>query len=147
MKLIIHKNQNVSEATITIECNKVDQKLTRIISNINMFIDDFTVTRDNVEIPISLEQVYYFDTVDDKTFLYMEKEVYQCDKRLYELEEQLENTPFVRISKSCIVNTFHVVSVKPHFSGRIIAELTNKEQQIVSKHYVKTFRNKITMGG
>ena len=34
-----------------------------------------------------LEDIYYFEAVDNKVFLYLEKEVYETKLKLYELED------------------------------------------------------------
>ena len=55
------------------------------------------------------------------------KEVYNdkyrsCKKavKLYELEERLAASDFIRISKSCIVNFCQIRSLRPEFGGRMI---------------------------
>jgi len=95
-----------------------------------------------MQVPIALENIYYFDSVDNKTFLYVERDVYRCDRKLYELEAQLVDTPFIRISKSCILNIAVVTSVRAQLSGRLEATLKNDEKVIISKHYIKGFRDK-----
>ena len=53
---------------------------------------------------ISPLEVFYFESVDNRTFLYTETQVLEIKKRLYELEEILSDKDFVRISKTTIVN-------------------------------------------
>jgi DNA-binding LytR/AlgR family response regulator len=116
--------------------------LKRLIEQIRLFSFSVTADKDGVTLPIALEDIFYFDTVDNKTFLYVERDVYRCDKKLYELEAQLVDTPFIRISKSCILNTGVVTSVRAQFSGRLEATLKNDEKVIISKHYIQGFRDK-----
>lgn len=120
----------------------MDDRLKRLIEQIRLFSFSVTAEKDGVSLPIALEDIYYFDTVNNKTFLYLERDVYQCDKKLYELEAQLVDTPFIRISKNCILNTNIVTSMRAQFSGRLEATLKNNEKVIISKHYIKEFRDK-----
>ena len=50
---------------------------------------------------IAPEDVFYIEAVDNKTFLYCERAVYEIKQKLYELEE-LQINDFLRISKVTI---------------------------------------------
>lgn len=145
MKLVIEQSLDCKETEIKITCGLMDDRLERLIEQIKLYSFSVMAEKDGITIPIPLENIYFFESVDNKTFLYLDKDVYRCDKRLYELENLFENTVFVRISKSCIINTSVVVSVRAQFSGRLEATLKNKEKLIVSKHYTKDFRDKFVL--
>lgn len=147
MKLIVREKKECQEIQVLITCQTVDKRVERIIRQIKLTDSSITARRDGEAFKVYLDDIFYFDTTDNKTFLYMEKEVLQCDKRLYELEEDLADTRFVRVSKRCILNTDMVDSVKAQFSGRLQAKLKNEEQILISKHYIKAFRDKMLEGG
>jgi DNA-binding LytR/AlgR family response regulator len=142
LKLLIEQSLDCKETEIKITCGLMDERLKRLIEQIRLFSFSVSGEKDGVTLPIALEEIYYFDSVDNKTFLYTAKEVYRCDKKLYELETQLMDTTFVRISKSCIINITSVSSVRAQFSGRLEATLKNNEKAIISKHYINAFRDK-----
>lgn len=142
MKLLIEQSLDCKETVIKITCGIMDERLKRLVEQIRLYSFSIIGKKEGASIPVPLEQIYYFDTAENKTFLYVEKDIYECDKKLYELESHLGETPFVRISKNCILNTAIVVSVKAHFSGRLEANLKNGEKVVVSKHYLKEFRDK-----
>jgi DNA-binding LytR/AlgR family response regulator len=146
MKLLIEQSSDCAETEIKITCSFVDERLKRLIEEIKLFSFSIPVQKDGRMVSVALENVYYFDTVDNKTFLYTDKEVYQCGRKLYELEAQFANTPFVRISKNSVLNTSYVDSVRTQFNGRLEAVLANGEKAIVSKHYLKAFRDKFIKG-
>lgn len=120
----------------------MDERLSRLIEQIRLFSFSVTGTKDGVASMIPLEQIFYFDSVENKTYLYVEKDVYQCDKKLYELEQLLKETTFVRISKSCILNAEKVIEVKAQLNGRLEVKLLNLEKVLVSKHYIREFKEK-----
>jgi len=120
----------------------MDERLSRLIEQIRLFSFSVTGTKDGVASMIPLEQIFYFDSVENKTYLYVEKDVYQCDKKLYELEQLLKDTTFVRISKSCILNAEKVIEVKAQLNGRLEVKLLNLEKVLVSKHYIREFKEK-----
>ncbi len=142
MKLLIEQSLDCKETEIKITCNLMDERLSRLIEQIRLFSFSVTGTKDGVASMIPLEQIFYFDSVENKTYLYVEKDVYQCDKKLYELEQLLKETTFVRISKSCILNAEKVIEVKAQLNGRLEVKLLNLEKVLVSKHYIREFKEK-----
>jgi DNA-binding LytR/AlgR family response regulator len=68
--------------------------------------------------------------------------VYESDMYLYEIENMLTGTHFIRISKNLIVNTALIESVRALFNGKFEASLTNGEKVIVNRHYVNAFKEK-----
>ena len=144
MKLILDKSSSSIETEIKITFNVMDENLKQIINQIKLQTITLIGKKDGIISSISIDDIFYIETVDNKTFLYTKCEVYQSTKKLYEIENELINTSFVRISKSQIINTNIVSSVKAQFSGRLEAVLNNNEKIIVSKHYTMQFRNKFS---
>lgn len=52
---------------------------------------------------IKLSDVYYFESVDNKVFMYCRDKVFESKQKLYELEQVVEGKKFFRASKSSIV--------------------------------------------
>jgi DNA-binding LytR/AlgR family response regulator len=88
--------------------------------------------------------VFYIETVDNKTFLYCEENVYEIKQKLYELEE-LKMKDFLRISKSTIVNLSKIKSLIPSMSGRLEAVLSNGERVVISRQYVSVLKKNLGM--
>lgn len=142
MKLIIKQSPDCKETEVKITCSAMDDRLEHLIKQIKLHSFSLIAEKDGLQVPVPLEDVFYFESVDNKTFLCLSKDIYRCDKKLYELEEMLDNTSFIRISKNSILNTAFVKSVRAQFRGRLEATLKNNEKVLVSKHYVKGFRDK-----
>ncbi|MCI8483383.1 MAG: LytTR family transcriptional regulator [Lachnospiraceae bacterium] len=86
------------------------------------------------------EQIYYFERVDDKIFACTKEAEYQVDWTLKEAEEKLKIYGFFRCSKSFVVNVHCIVSVKSEIGNRMDVRLDNEEHLIISRRYVKEFR-------
>ena len=69
--------------------------------------------------------------------------MYSSELKLYEIEELLMNTSFVRISKSCILNTDVLDKVKISLNGKMEATLQNGEKVLITRHYVPAFKKKL----
>lgn len=142
MKLIIEQDMNRGEPEIIVRCGLMDERLARLVEQLRLYSFSVPAWKDGVSRQVPLELIFYFESVDNKTFLYTEKEVLECERKLYELEELLVHTSFVRVSKNCILNAAAVAGVQAQLNGRLEARLRSGEKLIVSKHYVPDFRAK-----
>ena len=79
----------------------------------------------------------------DEDEIIVEKQVYEIRRKLYELEENFENSDFLRISKSTIVNVSKIVKLEPYFNSRLEAVLENGERTIISRQYVPDLKRKL----
>ena len=89
-----------------------------------------------------LDRVYYFESVDKRTFVYTKDKCYETKYRLYELEGML-TYDFFRCSKAMIINIKKIASVKAEFNARMRAVLLNGEEVIISRNYVKDLKGKL----
>ncbi|MBQ8134028.1 MAG: LytTR family transcriptional regulator [Clostridia bacterium] len=142
MKLVIDISEQYDETEIVVKCKKVNAELQKIINMLQNSQQSLLVQKDGLTEKVRYDEVCYFESVDDLTFVYTEKAVYRCKEKLYELEELLKDRTFVRISKSCILNIDYLESVKAAFNGKLEAMLSNGEKVIINRHYVSTFKKK-----
>ena len=92
---------------------------------------------------VQIDEILYIESVDKKTFLYTTGHVLQTEKRLYELEELLDEKAFFRASKSVIVNLNKITKLKPEVTRNILATLTNGEVIVISRRNVKALKELI----
>ena len=90
----------------------------------------------NAEQMINILDIYYIESVDKKTFVYLENAVYRTDFRLYQLKNKLQTYGFVQISKSCILNINVLDSIRPLFNSRMEATLKNGEKVNINRNYL-----------
>ena len=107
------------------------------------FLESFTVTDNDKIRQIDAGDVYYFEAVDNKVFLYLEQGVYEIKYKLYEIEEEYANTDFFRASKSVIINLAKVKQFAPDFGGRFEAQMKNGEKLIISRQYAPSVKRRI----
>ena len=69
--------------------------------------------------------------------------VFRSEKRLYQLEEELKEFDFVKVSRSCLVNVNELVRIKALANSRLEAELSNGEKLIVSRTYIPEIKRKL----
>lgn len=74
------------------------------------------------------------------------EEIFTVRLRLYELEERLDQTRFVRISNSEIINLDRVTAVDLSLSGTICMTLDGIVKAYVSRRYVKKIKEVLNTG-
>ena len=85
---------------------------------------------------LKLSEVFYFEVVDERAFVYTQAEVFEAKEKLYEFERLCAGSALFRCSKSMILNADRIDYVRPSLSGRFEAVLSNGEKVVVSRKYV-----------
>ena len=138
IQIVEHKENNMQ---IIIKCRQIDNEVIRLKSHIELFDSKLSAKKENKLYFINSSDVLYFESVDNHTFLYTTDDVMEINQRLYELENILSDKDFARISKSQIVNINKIQSLKPELNRTILATMCNNEQLSISRKYVKTIRD------
>ena len=143
MEIKVKEIQNDETEYIEIGCHKRDSKVEEIIRFVRLHQGSIEATREEKQYQIPISEIYYIETVDDRTFVYLGKNCYESRKRLYEFEELLSDRSFARISKSVVVNLMKISSIKPALNGRFLCQLKNNENVIISRKYVSEIKERL----
>lgn len=128
---------NLSEKEyVKIGCHKINERVKNIAQFVKMQEGTIEGIKDDCLYRISIPEIYYAESVDEKTFLNLKDSFYESRKKLYEVEDILHSYHFVRISKSVVVNLMKVQSIKPALNGRFLCCMNNEEEIIISRKYV-----------
>ena len=130
---------------VIIQCKKIDEEILRLRNHIELFDKKLYAKKDNELFLINSSDILYFDSVDNRTFLYTNDDVMEIKQKLYELEILLSDKDFVRISKAQIVNINQIRSLKPELNRTILVTLFNGERLYISRKYVKVIRNMLSI--
>ena len=137
MKIKIKQDLSCNEMEITIKYCQKEKQVDRIIDFLKSFDMQIKCDIDNTERMVNVLDIYYIESVDKKTFVYLEKAVFHTKFRLYQLKDKLHEYGFVQISKSCILNINALESIKPLFNSRMEATLKNGEKVYINRNYLK----------
>lgn len=143
MKITIMDRADGEEDEIIIKCRQMDEQLLKMVYALKAGGEKLTAVKDGNIMQINPKSIYYFEAVDNKVFVYLEKEVYETKHKLYELEERFAGTDFLRVSKSVIMNLSKVKLLSPAFNGRYEASMMNGEKIVVSRQYVPVLKQKL----
>ena len=104
MKLQIDQIPNLEETEIYIKCKKIDSKINKISNYIRTSYITINGKIDNEQYVINLDDIFYFEAVENKVFAYVEKEVYEVNYKIQELVDLLLRTSFIQTSRTIILN-------------------------------------------
>jgi len=141
LKISIEEISQELEEEILIRCYEVDDEVYEIINKLTTE-DIILLGHQNDSIHrIKLHDIYYFEAVEGKVFIYCRDNVFEVKQKLYELEELCKGKNCFRASKSTILNITKISSVYPTISGRFEAVLDNGERAVISRQYVPVLKN------
>lgn len=136
MKLKTEQDLCCNDIEVTVKYAKKDRLVKRIVTFLQLVDLQIKCDSDNVERMVNISDIYYIESVDKKTYVYLEKEVYHTGSRLYQLIDELKQYGFVQVSKSCILNINALESIKPLFNSRMEATLKNGEKVYINRNYL-----------
>lgn len=142
MKIEFIKVKDFSEECAVIMAVETSEEIQQAMDLLTGNAMKLAVYKDDSVHFCSQKDIYYVESVDDKTFVYTKNKCYETKKKLYELEKIL-NKSFLRSSKSMICNIRKIKSVKSEYNGRMKATLLNNEEIVISRSYVKNLKERL----
>lgn len=144
MKTIINKIKPHLEENVTFNIYKMTPFMQNIVDMVlSSKPTTFFIAQDltaNKQRKIFHHEIFYIEHINRKTFIYLQKGVYEIKMPLYKAEKELPNY-FERCSKSMIVNTCQIQTFFSSLSGNLTAKLTNNEKVTISRRYVKSIKS------
>lgn len=146
MKIRIEIDPECDDEVI-IRCRKADEtaaRLEMLIENELRSASEISLTSCGREYFMPFERILFFETCGDRTAAHTAPDgMYYSTLRLYELERLMPYT-FVRVSKSCIVNSAEVESITRNIAGP--SEITfrkSPKKAYASRMYYKDLAERI----
>jgi len=121
----------------------LNQEVEHIINFMSFSEKKLVGTKDGLQVVIDVKQILYIESVDRKTFVYLEEDVVRVEYTLIQLERMLNSVRFFRCSKSMIINIDKVKVLDSLASNRIDATMCNGEHIIISRTYASEFRRRL----
>lgn len=138
MKINIEKKENVdlidNEVKVIIQYAKKNKE----INDLEKYIHEFEKRKEEIFvehnynlIPILKENIIKIYSIGKSNYCRTANAEYRIKSKLYEIENMDKN--FIRISKSCIVNTLHIEHFNLSHTGKILIKLDDNTEEIVSR--------------
>ena len=143
MKIEIDIDEKYPDTEVVIRANKLDSDVERLVAMMRMVNMQIGVRKNDETYLLDVDKILYIEAVERKTFVYTSDETYESDLKLYEIEQELLERDFFRISKQSIVNIRMIKSLKSDINRKIRITLRNDEQIVVSRMYSDELRRKL----
>lgn len=137
MKIEVQLEPGRREPKLILVTGELDEEARRLIQRLSRAAPELlTGTRDGILEPLEEMEILRVYTQSSKVFAVTPRGEYTLRQRLYELEERLDPTRFVRISNSEIINLKRVRSFDLSLSGTICVRMADGSLTYVSRRYV-----------
>jgi DNA-binding LytR/AlgR family response regulator len=143
MKINLDIDGKYDDIEVIIRAPHLNNDIERMVAMMRMIDMQIAVRKDNETVLLDTDKILYVEAVDRKTFVYTNVDTYESELKLYELEQQLIERDFLRISKQSIVNLRKIRSLKTDVNRKIRITLQNGEQIVVSRMYSDELRRKL----
>lgn len=143
MKINLDIDGKYDDTEVIIRAPHLNNDIERMVAMMRMIDMQIAVRKEGETILLETDKILYVEAVDRKTFVYTSSETYESELKLYELEQELVQRDFLRISKQSIVNLRKIKSLKADINRKIRITLANGEQIVVSRMYSDDLRRKL----
>lgn len=143
MNVEINIDKNLKETKITISSpalTKDVQKINDFLNNSFIFNNKINVFLEKEMFIINLSDIETIYSSNNKVYVKTNNNLYTTKYKLYELEEILGNSTFVRISNSEIVNFDKVKKLDLKLTGTILLFFKSGAETYVSRRYMKKIK-------
>ena len=143
MRVTVEQIGREKEEQVLIQCHEVTESIREIERFVKLRQEKLEGYDADRMYCIPLSDVYYVEAVDNRLYIYTEKNVYELKMKLYAFEENYCSGEFFRCSRTAVVNLMRVSYLRPGLNGRLSARLTNGEDIIISRKYVNALKARL----
>ncbi|MDD6327378.1 MAG: LytTR family DNA-binding domain-containing protein [Eubacteriales bacterium] len=143
MKIVINIDENISETEIQVSCKQLTEEVENMIATLRIMNEQMLVQKEQDTYLLDVSRISYIESLERKSFVYTEDDVYESKLKLYEMEEKLCRLGFLRISKSTLVNLKFIKSIRNDVERRLRLTLSNGEQVLVSRQYADEIKKRL----
>lgn len=143
MNVIVEEQEDLIEDQVVIYCREENQEIRKIKGFIKNINTKLCASIDFKKVMITPDEIYYIESVDKKTFVYIKDKVLECSLKLYEIEDRFKEFSFFRANKSTIVNVMYIKDINILLNRNLLVTLESKEKITISRRNVKDFRKLI----
>ena len=140
----ISKEFNDTIIKIEVTAPEVTEDIQKFLNNISQITkkkEEIVATKNNEIFLLKSKNVYYFYSDEKNNFAKTNDGIYKIKEKLYELEENLDEKKFIRISNSCIINIDKTKCFDVSQIGSLFAKMEDNTKQEVSKRKIKNVMN------
>ncbi len=139
MRLIKTREENLEENYLELHYDEIDEETAAVIERLRPALKYIEGTTEGRRFTVPIADMFYFETVDRKTFGYTRDTCIEVKETLQGIIDEHEDAGFVRISKSSIVNLYKIKKLQGDLNMRTLIHLKNDECLVMNRGYRSDF--------
>lgn len=138
MKVEINMDPKIKEPKIVIHTNEMTEEIFKLSKNLSQKgTNTITAYLDNNIYILDMKEIESFYTEQSKVYIRtVKQDKYFVKYRMYELEDMLEYTQFIRISNSEIINFNEIKKADISIIGTIVLMFKSNNRAYVSRRNI-----------
>lgn len=143
MKVVFQISTEVSgeQPTVIVQAKENSIETQHLMAYIRQYQSEtvslVTVKVEEEIVVLKVETIILLDVIEDELLIYTTERLVCTKERLIHFFQRIKNKHFVQISKHAAINVNHLQSLSESFAGNMTAHLTQDNQSVVSRRYVK----------
>lgn len=143
MKLLKTREEDLKENYLELHYDEIDSETAAVLERLRPTLKYIEGTVDGKRMAFPLSAIFYFETVDRKTFGYTTDTCIEVKETLQSVIDDYSDAGFVRISKSSIVNLYKIKRLQGDLNMRTLIYLKNNECLVMNRGYRAEFYNAV----
>lgn len=139
MKFIKTREENLSENYLELHYDDIDSETAAVLERLRPALKYIEGIADGKRLTFPISDIFYFETVDRKTFGYTADTCLEVKETLQSIIDDHKDAGFVRISKSCIANMYKIKRLQGDLNMRTLIYLKNDECLVMNRGYRAEF--------
>lgn len=146
MKVSLDIDSDYKETKVTIHCNEVDESIKEILDFLKGKKTEFLVGRDEeMQHILKPDDIHYFHTENEAVIAVTSNGSFTLKEKLYELEDMLPSTKFIRLSKSVIANLYELSRFEASFNGTLCVHFKSGAKEYVTRTFVSGIKEALKL--
>lgn len=146
MKVSLDIDPDYEQTKVTIHCKELDESIQDILEFLKKQETEFIVGKSGeMQHILRPKEIHFFHTEEDTVVAVTANGSYKLKEKLYELEQVLPSTHFVRLSKSVIANLHELSHFEASFNGTLCVHFKSGAKEYVTRTYVGKIKESLQM--
>lgn len=112
-----------------------------ILTEVNFQLGHLIGKDDSDTVMIDYDDILYIESIDRDVLIHTNKRTYKSSQRIYQLEKELPENKFIRISNSVIIHRKSIKRITPALSSKFYLSLLNGDTVTVTRTYYFKFKD------
>lgn len=144
MKIEVNVDTSLDDILVKINTPHMSDEINNIIRKLSEKSIVLTGIKDEKTYLIDENRIQVIYSENKKVYASTEDMNFKLNYRLYELENILDKTKFIRVSNSAIINIYQVDNFEATINGTVTIHLKNGMKEYISRRYLKKVKEFIS---